>query len=233
MASPACRALNVRSRPALLTFCPRSVTSLTPAAARASTSLTISADGRLISRPRTAGTMQKAQELSQPIWMVIHVEYAGVPASRERGREPGVVVGHRLVQDLGDGAIAAGLVQQERVAVHVVGAEDDVHVGRLRPHQVPVLLSQAAGHDDLAVPAGRGGVLPPLELAEVAVQLVVGVLPDAAGVEHDDVGLVDRRRRHQPVTFQQPGDALRVVLVHLAPEGAHDVGAGGHRKAQG
>ena len=30
----------------------------------------MAANGRLISGPRTAGTMQKAQELSQPIWMV-------------------------------------------------------------------------------------------------------------------------------------------------------------------
>ena len=29
-----------------------------------------SSNGRLISRPRTAGTMQKAQVLSQPIWIV-------------------------------------------------------------------------------------------------------------------------------------------------------------------
>ena len=30
----------------------------------------MSSKGRLISLPRTAGTMQKAQLLSQPIWMV-------------------------------------------------------------------------------------------------------------------------------------------------------------------
>jgi tRNA-2-methylthio-N6-dimethylallyladenosine synthase len=43
-----------------------------PAPARAATSSTISSKGRLISLPRTAGTMQKAQALSQPIWMVTH-----------------------------------------------------------------------------------------------------------------------------------------------------------------
>jgi hypothetical protein len=32
----------------------------------------MSSNGRLISGPRTAGTMQKAQELSQPIWIVTH-----------------------------------------------------------------------------------------------------------------------------------------------------------------
>jgi hypothetical protein len=48
------------------------VTSVTPSAASARTSPTMSSTGRLISRPRTAGTMQKAHELSHPIWMVTH-----------------------------------------------------------------------------------------------------------------------------------------------------------------
>ena len=51
--------------------------------------------------------------------------------------------------------------------------------------------------DDLPVVALR---LPGLELAEVAVEPVVGVLPDAARVEHDDVGLGD---------VEPPGPARR------------------------
>ena len=43
---------------------------MTPFAASSSTSATTSSNGRLISAPRTAGTMQKAHELSQPIWIV-------------------------------------------------------------------------------------------------------------------------------------------------------------------
>ncbi|MCU1450745.1 MAG: hypothetical protein JWP02_2915 [Acidimicrobiales bacterium] len=60
------------SRPYEFTFWPRSVTSATPWDATSSTSATSSAKGRLISRPRTAGTMQKAHLLSQPIWIVTH-----------------------------------------------------------------------------------------------------------------------------------------------------------------
>ncbi len=60
----------VRSRPYELTFWPSSVTSDTPDATRARTSPTMAAMGRLTSGPRTCGTMQKAQELSHPIWMV-------------------------------------------------------------------------------------------------------------------------------------------------------------------
>jgi hypothetical protein len=44
-------------------------------------------------------------------------------------------------------------------------------------------------------------------MAEVAVELVVGVLPDAAGVEDDDVGVVLRGRRQHAVGLEQTGDA--------------------------
>ena len=41
--------------------------------------------------------------------------------------------------------------------------------------------------------------------------------------EHDDVGGVLRRGRDEAVGLEEAGDALGVVLVHLAPEGAHQV----------
>ena len=80
-----------------------------------------------------------------------------------------------------------------------------------------VLLGQAAAHGDLHARAGSPGGL---QAAQVAVELVVGVLPDAAGVEHDDVGLLEVVGRLQAVGHQEAGQALGVVLVHLAPEGA-------------
>ena len=60
----------------------------------------------------------------------------------------------------------------------------------------------------------------------MAVELVVGVLPDAARVEHDDVGRLEIVGRLHAVGDEQPGDPLRVVLVHLAPVGAHEEAAG-------
>jgi hypothetical protein len=48
------------------------VTSVVPAAAREEISATTCPNGRLTSGPRTAGTMQNAHELSQPIWIVTH-----------------------------------------------------------------------------------------------------------------------------------------------------------------
>src|SRR5660397_48551 len=59
-----------------------------------------------------------------------------------------------------------------------------------------------------------------LRPSEVSVELVVGVLTDAARVEDDDVGLLQVGRRLHPVGHQEAGDALGIVLVHLAAEGA-------------
>src|SRR5947199_10873100 len=63
-------------------------------------------------------------------------------------------------------------------------------------------------------------------MAEVAVELVVGVLPDAARVEEDDVSLLDIVGGLHAVGFEQASKTLGVVLVHLAPEGADEVLAG-------
>jgi hypothetical protein len=58
------------------------------------------------------------------------------------------------------------------------------------------------------------------------VQFVVGVLPDAARVQHDHVGVVETAGRYQAVAFEDAGEPLGVMLVHLAPEGADEVAAG-------
>ena len=46
----------------------------------------MSSNGRLISGPRTAGTMQNAQLLSQPIWMVTQALW---PVARRAGNADG------------------------------------------------------------------------------------------------------------------------------------------------
>jgi hypothetical protein len=88
--------------------------------------------------------------------------------------------------------------------------------------RVAVLLGQAAPDHDLELGTA---LLLRLQVPEVAVQLVVGVLPDAARVEHDDIGVGEVVGRRHAVGLEQPGDALGVVLVHLAPEGADEVAA--------
>ena len=143
-----------------------------------------------------------------------------VATDGERGREHRVIVDHRLVEDLGDRAVLTGVGHQLGGPVDVVRAEHDVHVPGLALHELAVLLGEAAGDDDLATVSLA---LPRLQVAERAVELVVGVLADAARVEHDDVGLGLGCDRHQAVGLEQAGDALGVVFVHLAPEGAQHV----------
>jgi len=111
-------------------------------------------------------------------------------------------------------------VQQIDGSVHVVGAEHDIDMTGPLADRVPVLLGETSADHDLET---RSGGLDRLEVTEGAVELVVGVLADAAGVEDDDVGVIERGGGLHAVGLEQPGDALGVVLVHLTPEGADQV----------
>ena len=105
---------------------------------------------------------------------------------------------------------------------HIVGTEHGVDPGRPLQHLVPVLLRQATAHGDLQV---RPLLLQGPQLTEVAIKPVVGVFPYAAGVENYDVSVLDAVRHHHPFGFEQAGQALGIVLVHLAAESAHQVPA--------
>ena len=82
-----------------------------------------------------------------------------------------------------------GALEQDGQRGEVVRAEDDVDPRRLLDDAAAVLLRQAAADRDLHV--GVGG-LGRVEVAEVAVEPVVGVLAHRAGVEHDEVRDVGR-----------------------------------------
>ena len=154
--------------------------------------------------------MQKAQVLSQPIWIVTQAAWS---TSRRAGSADGNA---SLSSRIYDRPLEPGALQETDCLSKVVGAEDDVDVAGPLLDELPVLLGQAAADGDLhfGPPA-----LERLEVAEVPVEFVVGVLPDAAGVEHDEIGLVGGAGRLHALLREQPGQALRVVLVHLAPEG--------------
>ena len=152
-------------------------------------------------------------------------EVAHLATRRERTREQVTVVEDGCLEDLGDRALSPRLFEQVDGAVHIVRPEDDVDVAGLLLDEVTVLLGEAAADHDLQL--GPGG-LDGLEVPEGAVELVVRVLPNAAGVEHHDVGVVDAVGRHHTVGFEQPRDSLGVVLVHLTPVGADQVPLG-HR----
>ena len=142
----------------------------------------------------------------------------GVGKVAPHGQRGGEGVG--LLEDLHDRAFEGRAPQQVGRVADVVGAEDDIDVGRPLLDQPPVLLGQAAADGDLQIgPA----LLERLQLAEVAVEPVVGVLADAAGVEQDEVGFVDVGGDFHAVGLEQAREPLGVVLVHLTPEGADEV----------
>ena len=129
----------------------------------------------------------------------------------------------RRVEDLHDGAFGLGPAQQAGRAGQVVRAEHDVDPAHLLLNALAVLLGQAAADGDLQPGLGVHQLL---EVPERPVQALIGVLADAAGVEHHDIRVLHGGRRLQAVSHQQSGEPLRVVLVHLAPEGADEIGAG-------
>jgi hypothetical protein len=122
-------------------------------------------------------------------------EGAGVVAP-DGDRHPGVVAdvalrrqsrgeGLELFDQLDDGdGRRVGLREQLRQVGQVVGAVDDVDPRRLVGHDGAVLLGEAApDHDGEVLPARPALILERLEVAERAVEPVVGVLADRTGVE--------------------------------------------------
>ena len=63
----------------------------------------------------------------------------------------------------------------------------------------------------------------PLELAELIVRLVLRLLPDNAGVEDNDIGLLNFRLGLVAVFFELDGETAGVRLVHLTADGPNMV----------
>jgi hypothetical protein len=122
------------------------------------------------------------------------------------------------------GRVVPGPLQQRGQRPDVVRAEHHVHPGRPLNDVAAVLLRQAAADRDLHV---RVRQLGRAQVTEVAVEPVVGVLPDRARVEHHDVSRVGVRGPHVSGVLQQTGDALGVVHVHLTAVRADVVRPGG------
>ena len=138
-----------------------------------------------------------------------------------RGERCGVI--KRFVPDFGDGSGLSRFVQQLHRAVHVVSANNNIDVSGTSGDGVAIFLRQATAHDDFHIGAFFFDVL---EATEMPVELVIGVLTDAAGVEHHDVGGFIRLGKNQPIGFEEPSDTFGIVLVHLTPIGADGVAAG-------
>lgn len=119
----------------------------------------------------------------------------------------------------------ASTLEQDGQGVDVVRAEYDIHPGGALGDALLVLLRQTPTDCDLHLRIGRLGRR---QMTKVAVKLVVGVLPDCARVEHDEVGLA---LSDCPIArlFEQARDPFRIMDVHLAAIG--DYAIGGHRQS--
>ena len=164
--------------------------------------------------------MQKVHALSHPTAIETH---AWCATSRSAGRALGKISVCSRTSSWGPSV--SRTVQQVEQPGQRVGADHDVDPGCAFADRPAVLLREAPGHDD---PHPRVRLLQRPEMPEVAVEPVVRVLADRAGVEHHDAGVGRLLGRHVAVGREQAGDPLGVVLVHLAPEGAEQVPPLGH-----
>ena len=98
----------------------------------------------------------------------------------------------------------------------LVGAQEEVDRRVAAAQPGPVRLAHgAAGQHDAQPRVGR---LEPRELALPADHLLLGALADRAGVDHDEVGRLERRRLLAAGGQQAAGHLLGVAPVHLAAE---------------
>ena len=147
-------------------------------------------------------------------------------------RHPGLEgVGAGDGDALGDGAGAvlhgkdplAGLQnpqQQLREFPQVMGGKDAVHmgIGMSDPLGYRRLAHHAAAEEDLLAGMAALGVN---QSAHIAEDPLLRVLPDGAGVQHDDVGALLRVGQAVARLHQHPADTLGVGLVLLAAVGVH------------
>ncbi len=111
-------------------------------------------------------------------------------------------------------------MKQLRQAVIVLRPDDEID-GGLPAQDFPALgLRDAAGDDQRRLAPLRGAFcLEFADLAEFGIDLFGGALADVAGVEDDEIGVLDRLRLGKALLARNVGHALRVVDVHLAAEG--------------
>ena len=105
-------------------------------------------------------------------------------------------------------------------------SEYEVDVGKSAQQGVAFLLRHAAPHSQHA---SRLGGLPFPKHSQFAVEPMLGLVPNRAGVDDREVGPFGVRRGDQTGVAQQVGHFLRVVDVHLTAVGAQQKAA---RRAQ-
>ena len=111
------------------------------------------------------------------------------------------------------------LPQELRQAMIALRADDDVD-RRLTAQDLGALgLGETAGHDQGRPPAGLSPfVFQFAELSEFGIDFLRGLFAYVAGVENDEVGVLDACGVRITLESGQVGHSLRIVDVHLATE---------------
>ena len=136
--------------------------------------------------------------------------------ARRRGQEVELV----FPREFGvDDRRMARLGDQLGQAMIILWTDDEVDGGLAAQNFAPLGLGDAAGDDERGVsPARRSRALEGADLAELGIDLFRGALADVAGIEDDEVGVLDFFRLGKTFLPRDIGHALRVVDVHLASE---------------
>jgi hypothetical protein len=103
-------------------------------------------------------------------------------------------------------------------------AQDQVHVGGALEDRPPLLLRHAAADAQDHV---RALLLEGLETSQLREHLLRRLLPDGAGVEEHDVGLLGSARGDVSLLGQRARQLLGVVHVHLTAPGGDPVATSG------
>ena len=128
----------------------------------------------------------------------------------EAALQLGALDGSHLGVDLG---LAQVIDERRRLA----GRHEDVDVGIAGQQLRAGLDADHAAHERHG--AVGFALLPRLEAAQFADGLVLGALAHHAGVEHDDVGLVEAVGRPVADLLQLGGDVVGIGHIHLAADG--------------
>ena len=137
-----------------------------------------------------------------------HALVGGVPADRLE-----VVRAFVREADRQDALSIAAASENGPEFPYAAGTDDEVEIGNPAQRFFAFLLSHAAAESDPEV------LTDPFEqpvLPQPGVGLLGRLLTNRAGVQEDQVGLLERARRQQALLHQLPGHALAVQFVHLA-----------------
>ena len=102
----------------------------------------------------------------------------------------------------------------------MVRSDDEINDRHTLDELALILLCHAAGDPQKQM---RIFILQLLDLPDLAIDLLLRILTDAAGIHDDDICLFHRLCRHISQLLQLSIDALRVRFIHLAAVGQGEV----------